>query len=179
MLSRWVYILVGDDKTGKTTFQKEVLEILCSEHRDKLNCNVIFPISYPHAKSKLENLFLMSRSYKEKEDLGDYTSISDYFNNHFIKGSSSDVIILSSRLNNSHLQSIIEECHKRIYNVAGIFFSNSYDVTINHNLSLLNWDERLWFDNPEVDKNSDKWEEQIHNIAVEFVKMIVNRADIQ
>ncbi|MFW6016860.1 MAG: hypothetical protein ACOCRK_10520 [bacterium] len=178
MLSRWVYILIGDNDTGKTTFQKEILNILCSEKRNKLNCNVIFPITYPHAKGKLENLFLMSRSYKEKEDLGDYKSVSDYFNNHFVKDSSNDVIILSSRFNNSHLKLMIEECHKRIYNVSGVFFSNSFNVN-NSSVSLLNWDERLWFENPIVVKNSNEWEKQIKNIAIEFVKMIVNRVDIQ
>jgi hypothetical protein len=43
MISNWAYILIGDNDTGKTTFQKHLLEILCGQSYDRLPRNIVGP----------------------------------------------------------------------------------------------------------------------------------------
>ena len=47
IVSKWIYILIGNDNTGKTTFQKSIVQIMCNQEYDRLHCNKKFPITPP------------------------------------------------------------------------------------------------------------------------------------
>jgi hypothetical protein len=41
--SRWVFVLIGSDRTGKTGFQKRLVKRLAHDDRDyRLDCNLTF-----------------------------------------------------------------------------------------------------------------------------------------
>jgi hypothetical protein len=176
MLSRWVYILLGNDCTGKTTFQKKVIKGLCGVNKDnRLDTNIVLDITYPDAIRRLKTAFFANRSYQEKSSV--FGSVQDYFENYF---KDADVHILSSHLNVNDIKTMIDECHKRVYNVAGVFWSNAfldYKDKLN-TIALLNWDERLWFENPYTE-DEKLHQKQIRSLAKDFMLMIVNRANIQ
>ena len=79
--SKSLFILIGDDKTGKTTLQKLLIEKLCGYTYLKLPVNQTYIITHPEIKRKYRNISFANRSYQEK--IGDYVSIDNYFKNHF------------------------------------------------------------------------------------------------
>ena len=68
MISSWAYILIGNNGTGKTTFQKEIIQYLCGvEEIQRLQINKVFPIRHPDAPEDFKSLFAMNRSFQEKK----------------------------------------------------------------------------------------------------------------
>lgn len=167
MISRWAYILIGNGSTGKTTFQKEIIRYLCGgDEIQKLQVNKVFPITHLNAPSDFKKLSAMNRSFQEKR--GVYESLELFFKNHF---SNADICFLSSHLNREEIQGMINELHFRSYNVGAIFLSNVSQVATGE-MSVLNWDERFYLMNPEV----ENWQEQITGIARRFGDMVLLRA---
>ena len=174
MRSKWLFILLGENNTGKTTFQKHVVKLLSNDNRDyRLDCNLLFQITHPHIIRKICNFSIGNRSYQEK--IRDYGSIDDYFNNHF---KDADFSIISSHVSGcvDDVKEMIKYGHRKFYNVCGLFFENS---TVNHptqnqEISNLNWDERWFVENP---KNEDEnvHMEQLDRGAKEFVQMLIAR----
>lgn len=76
MLSKWAYILIGNDQTGKTTFQKALIKELCGYEISRLDVNLIHNINHPDSPRKLKTLSTMNRSYQEKIDL--YGSVEEF-----------------------------------------------------------------------------------------------------
>ena len=70
MLKKNCYILIGDDLTGKTTFQKDLIFHLCGIEKIRLDTNLINIINHPESPRKLKTLFTMNRSIQEK--MGEY-----------------------------------------------------------------------------------------------------------
>ncbi|QSO52335.1 hypothetical protein JZ785_27035 [Alicyclobacillus curvatus] len=176
LMSRWVYILLGDDNTGKTTFQKQVLKHLCNENRDtKLYTNLRFPVQHVNAPSHFESASFGSRSYQEKSM--EYGSILNYFAEYF---KPADVCLIASHLVVQDVQEMIDECHKRQFNVGAIFWSNSIESspTENESIALLAWDERFRVDNP-IQEDVEVQKQQIDYWARRFTEMVVSRAAIQ
>lgn len=172
MFSNWAYILVGDNNTGKTTFQRFLVEALCQETYARLPRNVVKPIVHPRAPKKLETLFTANRSYQEKRD--EYVSIENYFKNFF---KDADICILSSHSHGSssqEIQEMMEELAQRAYNVAGVFWSNDFGIE-SKNISKLPWQERLWIKNP-ILRDEDSIEKQIRHQAYEFAEILISRA---
>lgn len=172
MLSRWIYILIGNDRTGKTTFQKKLIYHLCRYQYQRLDRNLIFDINHGYAPKKFKKLFIMSRSYHENKD--EYKSIERYFNDFFTEG---DICILSMHAQRHYLEDIkqsIKEGKKRYYNIGGVFFTNATSE-ITKEIALLDWDERFLLDNPTTD-NPEKQIEQINGLAWEFAEMVIRRA---
>ena len=118
--SRQLFILIGDDRTGKTTFQKLLIEKICGQTYERLPTNLRFDISHPEIKRKYQNISFGNRSYQEK--IGEYGTVDEYFQNHF---SQADISIISSHLDIGHITEMITNGRQRFYNVTGIFFSNS------------------------------------------------------
>lgn len=173
MVSNWVFILVGNNATGKTTFQKMVAKHLCGFEIKRLDTNLVYQVVNPSVPEKLKSIFFISRSYQEKANV--YSSIEDYFNNHFKKA---DICFLSSHLIEDDIRQMINECHKLFYNVGGVFWRNSCEQNpeINRKISMLNWDERFVIDNQYLPgKDKEEYEKIIDSLTKEFVQMLVNR----
>ena len=171
--SKILFVLIGDDKTGKTTLQKLLIEKLANHFYDRLPVNLAFPITHPEVKRKYSNISFANRSYQEKRD--EYGTVEEYFANHF---KDADIAFVSSHLNENQISLIIEHSHSRFYNVFGVFFSNSihYNQINNSRISQLNWDERLLVENPLT--NQDQITSQLNLIAESIVDFIINRTSI-
>ena len=88
-----------------------------------------------------------------------------------------DICILSSHTHKpaiNQLSEMIRELRLRAYNVAAVFFSNGYNNDAAE-ISLLDWDERLWLDNPKADTETEI-KSQIEQLAKEFAQILVARA---
>ncbi len=58
MFSRWAYVLIGNNNTGKTSFQRHLLAALCDVHYKRLETNIVINISHPRAPRK-ENISIV------------------------------------------------------------------------------------------------------------------------
>jgi hypothetical protein len=175
MFSSWAFILIGDNNTGKTSFQRFVVEALCGKLYDRLPRNVIKEITHPRAPKKLETLFTANRSYQETQD--EYKSIENYFSSFFKEA---DICILSSHSHNSSIQDVEQmraELAARGYNVAGVFWSNEFGVSARR-ISALPWQERLWIENP-ILTGEEQIHDQIKLQAYEFTEMLISRSHMQ
>ncbi|EDN70719.1 hypothetical protein BGP_3479 [Beggiatoa sp. PS] len=173
MLSKWTYILVGNNDTGKTHFQKYLIWYLCKVNKlKKLDTCLVHEISHPNAPKKLRTLFTINRSFQENwSDVG----VDNFFDTKF---KDSDICILSSHAMPNCIQdieSIINHAKQRFYNVGGVFFSNKLSNVKSEIARDLNWDEVFYLNNPEI----DEWENQIQDLALEFSDMLIRRAYFQ
>jgi hypothetical protein len=175
MFSSWAYILIGNNNTGKTSFQRNVVAELCNEHYTRLPRNVLKTISHPRAPRKLATIFTCNRSYQEKLD--EYKSVKNYFNRFF---KDADICFLSSHTHGdscTHVEEMIHQLKLRCYNVAGIFWSNGFDTDAEA-ISALPWQERLWVDNPLL-KDPSKVSMQLVRVAHEFTELLLERSRAQ
>jgi hypothetical protein len=171
--ARWVFVLVGNDRTGKTSFQKQLVKLIANSDRDyRLDCNLSFLIMHPLFIRKIETISIGNRSIQEKMP-DTYKSIDDYFSNHF---KDADICVISTHLALGDAQNIIANCHRKFYNVCAVFFSNSIEQHPQENadLSGLNWDDRLQVSNPYADEESQQ-QTQLHASADSFVDVLVER----
>lgn len=72
---------------------------------------------------------------------------------------------------------MIRDLRLRAYNVAAVFFGNGYHSDAAE-ISLLDWDERLWIENPTVG-SEEQIQEQIGRAAEEFSQLLIARAAIR
>ena len=171
MLSYWAYILIGNNDTGKTGFQKYVVSELCDQRYQRLPRNLVSEIVHPRMPRGVATLSTMSRSYQE---IADYENVANFFREYFKEA---EICILSSHVHNpaiDNLREMIHELRLRVYNVAAVFFSNGFNADAAE-ISLLDWDERLWLDNPPADSNAEI-QTQIERLAKEFVQLLIARA---
>ncbi len=172
MFSRHCYILVGNNNTGKTTFQREMVAYLCNQHYKRLPTNTHFPIVNPKAPKGMETLFTANRSFQEKIRI--YRSVRNYFDKHF---SIADVVVLASHSDGEshrHIEDMIAELQERCYNVSAVFWSNDYGSDT-RGIARLGWHERFWIDNPIRRKEADiPW--HLSRIAKNFSDMLMERA---
>jgi hypothetical protein len=171
MQSRWLFVLLGQDRTGKTHFQKNVIKILAGREYERLQCNLEFPIVHPYMIRKCRNISIGNRSLQEREK--DYLSVENYFENHFTPA---DICVISSHLKKSEIETIIIQGRRRFYNCCGVFFTNSIadDPNTNSEISELNWDERWVAVNDTTDEK--QWPQQLQDAAQAFVQMLIERA---
>ena len=171
MLTYWAYILIGNNDTGKTDFQKYLVSDLCAQQYKRLPRNLVSDITYPRMPRGVATLSTMNRSYQEIAEYGD---VANFFREYF---KVADICILSSHANKpaiDHLREMIRELRLRAYNVAAVFFSNAYSEDAAE-ISLLDWDERLLMDNPEAELDA-VIQSQIKQLAKEFAQLLVTRA---
>lgn len=170
---KWIFVLIGNDKTGKTTFQKHLVKMLSGECRDaRLDCNLFLQINHPNFIRKIETLSVGNRSIQERIPDA-YLSIDDYFDNHF---KDADLCIIATHISEKDVVDILANCHKRFYNVCGVFFTNSIsqDRAGNAEISKLNWDERWQVINPHTEIESEQTS-QLKNAAASFVQILIDR----
>ena len=174
LLSKWVYVLIGDDKTGKTSFQKKLAKMLCGENYKSLPRNRLFKIYGQNMEDNDLKIFFSNRSIQEQN-----LNAHDYFEKEF---QDADVAILSSHLVLEDIKQIIDESHLRYYNVGGVFWTNSiiYNNELNQKISLLNWNERFVIDNPIIDNyDNDLICKNIEKQAAKFLNMLIKRFQLQ
>lgn len=172
MFSYWSYILIGNNNTGKTTFQKYLIRELCGIQYKSLPLNKVFDIVHPQMPRGVERLFAMNRSYQEKAS--QYRTVANFFKTKFREA---NICVLSSHVNGnaaSELQDMMRELRERSYNVAVVFFSNGFNRSAKA-ISLLDWDERLWVENPKQATNA-LIDSQIEAKAKEFANFLIARA---
>jgi hypothetical protein len=171
MIKKTAYILIGDDKTGKTTFQKHLIWHLCGVDKfTKLNTNLIHQIIHSESPRKLKTLFTINRSIQEK--MGEYISVERYFTDYF---KDADICILSSHSHDSCIHEIskmIEILKGKYYNVEAVFFTNHLNPATEM-ISKLNWDGRNIIENP---TNNENWESQIEFGAKFFGDLLIRYA---
>lgn len=172
--SKQLFIILGDDKTGKTSIQKLLIDRICGHGYDRLPVNKIFEIRHPEIKRKYRNISFGNRSYQEKID--EYLSVNNYFEHHF---QSADISFISSHLIEADVISMIENGKTRFYNVTGIFWTNSIENASKSNsiISQLDWNERLVIENP-ITEDMNTIEKQLNDIADSIVAFIANRTSI-
>lgn len=175
MFSHWAYILIGQNNTGKTTFQRFLVEEFCAKHYKNLPRNFHGAVTHPRAPRRLGSFFAMNRSFQEMK--GQYKTVPSFFARGFKEA---DICFLSSHADAasvSDVQQMIEHLHKRCYNVAAIFFSNGFDNEAPQ-ISCLPWQERFWIHNPErMDKA--RMQGQLQATARDFTQLVLNRTATQ
>lgn len=168
MIKKTAYILIGDDLTGKTTFQKYLILKLCNIDKfTKLNTNLIHHIDHLESPRKLKTLFTINRSIQEKMD--EYESVENYFENYF---KDADVCILSSHSHGqciNEIEKMLDILKGKYYNVEAVFFSNHLNHATSE-ISKLKWDSRNIIENP---FNEENWMSQIENGAIRFAELII------
>jgi len=171
MIKKTAYILIGDDRTGKTTFQKYLILHLCGVDKfTKLNTNLIHEIIHPESPQKLNTLFTINRSIQEK--MSEYKSVDQYFNNYF---KNADICILSSHSHGNcihEISNMIEILNGKYYNVEAVFFTNHLN-SATYEISKLNWSGRNLIENP---INYENWESQIELGAKLFGDLLIRHA---
>jgi len=168
---KYLFVLIGNDKTGKTTFQKKLIENLHGLTYDRLDRNNSFLLKSDNAEPDDVRISYISRSYQESAE--EYGTIENYFNNFF---NQQDVAVVSSHLNVKQIESIIEHGKRKFYNVVAVFFTNSImqSPAVNADISALNWDERLIVDNPFVNGN-ELIDKQLAAAAKSFAKHLIEK----
>lgn len=176
MFSSWAYILIGDNNTGKTSFQRYLVEALCGLKYDRLPRNVVKPITHPRAPKKLQTLLTANRSYQEK--LREYRTVENYITT-FVDDA--DVLVLSSHSHGTSIndvQAMFRQLALRAYNVAGVFWSNDFRGDAARVSCEVPWQERFWIENPPL-TNAEAIQKQIRGQAFEFAELLVERARFQ
>jgi archaellum biogenesis ATPase FlaH len=120
MKAKKLFIIIGNNNSGKTTLQKELIKGLCGLTYKKLEVNLSFDITYSEISKKYNKVSCGSRSYQEKKS--SYKSVEEYFEKHF---NNQDIAFISSHLVIDDIEKMILEGNKRFYNVYAIFMSNS------------------------------------------------------
>lgn len=172
--SKQLFIIIGDDRTGKTTLQKLLISRLCSSNYDRLPVNKQFDITHPDVNKKYQSISFSNRSYQEKS--GEYGLVDDYFSNHFQQA---DIAFVSSHLVPIDIQQMIINGRKLFYNVNGIFWTNSIasNGAANAEISLFDWNERFIISNPH--SNTEQViQQQLGAIADSIVSLLVSRISI-
>jgi hypothetical protein len=170
---KMLFILIGDDRTGKTTLQKLLIEKICGQSYGRLPTNLGIDITHPEIKHKYRRISFGNRSYQEKKD--DYGTVDEYFQNHF---NDCDIAFISSHLIPDDIAEMIQNGRQRFFNVFGVFLSNSIESNrnLNSQISAFDWNERFLIENPIV--GQDRTERQLEIIAENFVDLLINRINI-
>lgn len=175
MFSYWAFILIGNNNTGKTSFQKYLIEELCGHYKNRLERNLISNITHPRMPRGFDELFTMNRSYQETRS--EYIDMDNYFLNFF---KDAKICIMSSHSDGLSKQDIVEmrnHLKSRAYNVSAVFFSNSFTDDCEE-ISRDEWSERLWIENP-VLPTEEEIKGQLQRKAREFASMLIARASAQ
>lgn len=171
--SKMLFVLIGDDRSGKTTLQRLLIEKMCGEWYERLPVNRNLLITHPEIKRKYERASFANRSYQEK--IEEYGSVDEYFENHF---QDCPISFISSHLVIDDISEMIRNGKRRFFNVYGVFLSNSIQANreVNMDISELNWDERFFIENPLI--NDEHVFGQLNFISENFVDLIINRTSI-
>ncbi len=173
--SKTLFVLIGDDQTGKTTLQKILIDKICQkDYYTRLDTDLCFDIVHPEIKRKYKTISFANRSYQEKKEKY-YKSVDNYFQTFF---KDADIAFISSHLVESDIREMIGHGRRLFFNVIGVFWENSINVSHrNGDISLLDWNERLVIENSIVE-GDEQIRNQLNRIADSIVILIINRTGI-
>jgi len=174
--SRWLFIFVGSNATGKTTIQKLLVELIAGQSYQRLPSNTAYPIIHPYFIRKFRRLFVAGRSYQELLNQGQYTSVREYFDLVEAAGPDVDLAFAATHPDTAIASQMISEAHRRFWNVCGIFLSNAVELqpAICADISALDWDERWIIENPRSD-DEEVQSRQMGSAAETILPMLIER----
>jgi len=175
LLSRWLFVLIGNNESGKTSFQRHLIAYLCDSFYARLPRDTVFQVQHPRAPRNFATLFCANRSYQEKRN--ENGTVENYINSIV---NDADVTIVATHAGFNDMQDVkdlLRFGRRRGYNVAAVFFENALsDITAD--ISELDWQERLLIRNPMVragDQQQEKIQEQLQQAAVQFGDILIAR----
>jgi predicted ATPase len=185
---KMLFILVGNNDTGKTTLQKKLIKRLCNLTYERLPRNAAFDMNHPEIKRKYNKISFANRSYQEqkfKNEVEIYKNVKEYFDRGINEGNGFNeqkISFISSHLNESEIEEMIVQGKRLFFNVYGVFLTNSiqendWSKQVNKNISALNWDERLVIENPILEDHSTL-DAQLDKIADSMVAYLVNQTRV-
>lgn len=175
LLSRWMFVLIGPNNSGKTGFQRHLIRYLCDQGYARLPRDTAFDVRHPRAPRNFATLACANRSYQEKRK--ENGSVENYILNVI---PDADVTIVSSHPSSSEMQDVKDMLRfgrRRGYNMAVVFFENALS-SVTDDISELDWQERLLIKNPlvkESDDQENKIQAQLEAAAVQFGDMLIVR----
>lgn len=178
LLSRWLFVLIGNNDSGKTSFQRHLIAYLCDQAYEKLPSNKVFQVKHPRAPRNFATLFCANRSYQEKTDTNG--TVENYITSVVDKA---DVTIVATHAGINDMQDIqdlLRFGRRRRYNIAAVFFENALSATT-ADISEFDWQERLLIQNPPVeagDRQQEKIQEQLQLAAVQFGDLLIARTAV-
>lgn len=176
LLSRWLYCLVAQNNSGKTSFQRHLIDYLCHKQYNRLPRDEAFEVRHVRAPRNFETIACANRSYQEKRR--DNGTIENYILNVVPVA---DVTILASHAGQadvSDIEQILRHSRRRGYNVAAVFFENAL-TAVTSDIAAMDWQERLMLRNPRVRESEgmeEKIQRQLRLAAVQFGDMLIARA---
>lgn len=175
LLSRWLFVLVGENDSGKTSFQRHLIAYLCDAVYTRLPRDTVFEVRHPRAPRNFATIACANRSYQEKRT--ENGSVENYIL-HVVP--EADVTIVASHAGPGDMPDVEEMLRvgrRRGYNMAAVFFENALSSTT-ADISELDWQERLLMCNPPVregDGKEEKIQEQLRLAAVQFGDLLIAR----
>lgn len=180
--SKWLFIFLGNDASGKTTIQKILVGLLAGREYDRLPSNTTHVITCERIVRKFRKMFVAGRSYQEltkakREKPDDFTSVEEYFQIFDQAGADVDLAFMASHLDPADIEMMVEQAHRRFCNVCGIFLSNSieWQTSVNADISArLWWDERWLAENALADDEQIR-ADQLRRVATTLLQMLTER----
>ncbi len=179
MRSHWAFVLLGQNNTGKSTLQRNLVNQLCGKHFKKLHSNRVHKITHPQLSTVVGDMFVMGRSIQEQAR---FSCVRDYFERGGYQPA--DICILSSHSGSDNLSDVadfIKELRRDVFNVAGVFFENNTYEDL-RNLSELAWDERIWLSNNHIANvrgpDDAKLKVRLQSISNRFQDFLIRRSAI-
>jgi hypothetical protein len=176
--SRWLYIFLGNNSTGKTTIQKALVELIAGVQYQCLPSNNAYSITHDYLIRKFRKVFVAGRSYQElKAPTGDYTTVEEYFRKLDSAGADVDLAFMASHLDPADIEMMVEQAHRRFWNVCGIFLGNSiaWQTATNVDISArLWWDER-WLAENAPTEDEQMQADQLRRVAATILQMLIER----
>jgi hypothetical protein len=174
--SRWLFIFVGSNATGKTTIQKILVEFIAAQSYQRLPSNTAYPIIHRYFIRKFRRLFVAGRSYQELLNQGQYTLVRKYFDLIDAAGPDVDLAFAATHPDATVASQMISEAHKRFWNVSGVFLSNAVELqpAVCADIGALDWDERWMIENPRSD-DEEVQSRQMLSAAETILQMLIER----
>ena len=176
--SKWLFIFLGNDASGKTTIQKSLVELIAGTQYQRLPSNNTYSITHDYLLRKFRKVFVAGRSYQElREPRGDYTTVEEYFRKLDSAGADVDLAFMASHLDLADIEMMVEQGHRRFWNVCGIFLSNSiaWQTQANEDISdRLWWDER-WLAENTPTEDEQMQADQLRRVATTILQMLTER----
>ncbi len=176
LLSRPLFVLIGPNNSGKTGFQRYLIEYLCDAKFTRLPRDKVFGVRHPLAPRNFSTLACANRSYQEKRR--ENGTVQHYLSQVVPRA---DVTIISSHCGTSsdfqELQQILHHGRRHYFNVAAVFFENALS-SMAADVAELDWNERLIIPNPMLGGSADreaKIRQQLESGAHQFGDLLINR----
>ena len=167
----------GNNASGKTNIQRALVELLAGAQYQRLPSNNVYSITHDYLMRKFRKMFVAGRSYQELKAPTDYTTVEEYFRKLDSAGAEVDIAFMASHLDPADIEVMVEQAHRRFWNVCGIFLTNSiaWQTPVNADISArLWWDERWLAENAPTEDGQIQTD-QFRRVATTILQMLIER----